>query len=617
MALSTHAAVVHPDAAGTSTLARSVNGMNTTANNPPPSPMLLPSPVPSPLRPGPPGGESPSPSALIKVPQSPGPDTSSGNLIISQRKEERLKSLHTIFLIRDLLQFLTNSTAKRKDGSGSPQITGSSTSTSSTKEPEATTTTTAEGTSSAPMTVDERLDILAHASVALAKLLFPYRGVDLEERIQNLDKKLIQQSEMLGGIRSLTGGRGWLHVSPTAAREEPRVLESREIQTIEVDGQTTKSMKVETASSSMGDDMAVDSPADEDVEMNAPDDMGVPDLIGGFFDGHDVYDRIMNDAADGYDLRQAAQSQGDEDDDIASTPNTSPRAKLTPALTPSGGVNGSGRIPAPSFSKGKERQSDDADQASLAEIEKMKQQMEQERSRYEEELAQLRDAVGQLKEEKQQQQQQPQKDAVPSSTQRASSQGPGSIAELELLDLKARLLALEERTRMPSPDTTERSSTPPITTPTAEQHNNFAHAQSLTRLHQQRRSTSIVPSPLSYHPLAHLLAGEDDLDNMDDDSGPGTPLSPAGSVVFSTLQQQQPLPSTTSAGHTSERISSHSTSRAPPPAPTQPSAGTSYVPPLPARNQRKWNMKHFGTGSKSGHGDESSPGPTTSSGGAK
>ncbi|KDR77938.1 hypothetical protein GALMADRAFT_1294563 [Galerina marginata CBS 339.88] len=103
----------------------------------------------------------------------------------------RAKSLHTILLLRDLLQFLRipglvgpgspNGIAAAK---GAPYILDTHAHYALLEGEEA-------------MTIDQRLDILAHASVALAKVLFPFRGEELETRISSLDARLQQQFEML------------------------------------------------------------------------------------------------------------------------------------------------------------------------------------------------------------------------------------------------------------------------------------------------------------------------------------------------------------------------------------------------------------------------------------
>jgi hypothetical protein len=47
------------------------------------------------------------------------------------------------------------------------------------------------------ISVDQRLDALAHVSITLVKNLYPYRGKELETKINLLDKSLQQQFEMI------------------------------------------------------------------------------------------------------------------------------------------------------------------------------------------------------------------------------------------------------------------------------------------------------------------------------------------------------------------------------------------------------------------------------------
>lgn len=56
------------------------------------------------------------------------------------------------------------------------------------------------------ITVDQRLDVLAHVSVTLAKNLYPYRGKELETRIDTLTKSLQQQFELIQKLDSQSCG---------------------------------------------------------------------------------------------------------------------------------------------------------------------------------------------------------------------------------------------------------------------------------------------------------------------------------------------------------------------------------------------------------------------------
>lgn len=112
----------------------------------------------------------------------------------------RSKSLHTILLLRDLLQFLRipGWGAPPREGGEGPgiQIDGANHLDIPLIDPRAHYA-LLEGEES--MTIEQRVDILAHASIALAKALFPFRGSEAElgTRISSLDNRLQQQFELL------------------------------------------------------------------------------------------------------------------------------------------------------------------------------------------------------------------------------------------------------------------------------------------------------------------------------------------------------------------------------------------------------------------------------------
>lgn len=104
-------------------------------------------------------------------------------------QDTRAKSLHTILLLRDLLEFLRSSTPSPPPAHATSEadihaIMNSRTRRQILDEEE-------------NLTVDQRLDVLAHASVALAKVLYPFRGGELERRIVSLDKRLQQQFDLV------------------------------------------------------------------------------------------------------------------------------------------------------------------------------------------------------------------------------------------------------------------------------------------------------------------------------------------------------------------------------------------------------------------------------------
>lgn len=129
-------------------------------------------------------------------------------------QDTRAKSLHTILLLRDLLEFLrlrsqSPTLAQAAPEQGVHTVLDSRTRRMILDEEES-------------ITVDQRLDVLAHASVALAKVLYPYRGMELERRIVSLDKRLQQQFDMV-----------WTPEQQlTAAKQlRARILPEKEVQT--------------------------------------------------------------------------------------------------------------------------------------------------------------------------------------------------------------------------------------------------------------------------------------------------------------------------------------------------------------------------------------------------
>ncbi|KAF8886696.1 hypothetical protein CPB84DRAFT_1538045 [Gymnopilus junonius] len=110
----------------------------------------------------------------------------------------RAKSMHTILLLRDLLQFLRipGWDAPPRQGGDAPGVQKGDGTSASLVDPRAYYA-LLEGEET--MNVEQRVDILAHASIALAKALFPFRGSEsqLGTRINALDSRLHEQFEML------------------------------------------------------------------------------------------------------------------------------------------------------------------------------------------------------------------------------------------------------------------------------------------------------------------------------------------------------------------------------------------------------------------------------------
>lgn len=136
----------------------------------------------------------------------------------------RGKTLHTVLLLRDLLRFLrypsgeaeqgipTTSTVASTGHSGPYSVLESRARYASLEGEE-------------PMTVDQRLDVLAHASVALAKVLYSFRGKELETRIDSLDRRLQQQFERLWKPEEHP---------PKEYESQARILNEKEVQTLEI-----------------------------------------------------------------------------------------------------------------------------------------------------------------------------------------------------------------------------------------------------------------------------------------------------------------------------------------------------------------------------------------------
>ncbi|KAF8147857.1 hypothetical protein B0H34DRAFT_277072 [Crassisporium funariophilum] len=123
------------------------------------------------------------------------PDENSGS---PMTRDARAKSLHSVQLLRDLLHFLRMPARDRKPGMArnleeameNVKSQGLWPSDSYIRD-----AAVLDGEQS--MTVDQRLDILAHASVALANDLYPFRGEELETRINSLDIRLQEQFQMI------------------------------------------------------------------------------------------------------------------------------------------------------------------------------------------------------------------------------------------------------------------------------------------------------------------------------------------------------------------------------------------------------------------------------------
>ena len=150
-------------------------------------------------------------------------EPSVGQLVVQEAT--RGKTIHTVLLLRDLLRFLRYPSREADQGiptTSTIASTGPNGSYPSVLESRARYASLEGGE---PMTVDQRLDVLAHASVALAKVLYSFRGKDLETRIDTLDHHLEQQFERL-----------WKPEENPPNEPEPqaRILDEKEVQTLEI-----------------------------------------------------------------------------------------------------------------------------------------------------------------------------------------------------------------------------------------------------------------------------------------------------------------------------------------------------------------------------------------------
>ena len=165
-------------------------------------------------------------------------EPSVGQLVVQEGT--RGKTLHTVLLLRDLLRFLRYPSGEADPGiptTSTVASTGPNGSYPSVLESRARYA-SLEGEE--PMTADQRLDVLAHASVALAKVLYSFRGKDLETRIDSLDRHLEQQFEHLW-----KPGEHPLNEPESQAR----ILDEKEVQTLEISSysqaiQTMEELKV-------------------------------------------------------------------------------------------------------------------------------------------------------------------------------------------------------------------------------------------------------------------------------------------------------------------------------------------------------------------------------------
>jgi hypothetical protein len=172
-------------------------------------------------------------------PAEDGPSEPSVGQLVAQ-EGTRGKTLHTVLLLRDLLRFLRYPSGEVEQGiptTSTIASTGHSGPYPSVLEARARYA-SLEGEE--PMTVDQRLDVLAHASVALAKVLYSFRGKELETRIDSLDRRLQQQFERL-----------WKPGDHPLKEPEPqaRILDEKEVQTSEIPSssqaiQTMEELKV-------------------------------------------------------------------------------------------------------------------------------------------------------------------------------------------------------------------------------------------------------------------------------------------------------------------------------------------------------------------------------------
>ncbi|KAF4623964.1 hypothetical protein D9613_002407 [Agrocybe pediades] len=476
------------------------------------------------------------PGALVPRPASaPGArrlnETTPSILLQSLSDSDKMKSLHTVYLMRDLLRFLTEDIvhpAEKKEGQQTPP------------PPEATQdgAENVNGTTPTPeaaldgMTMDDRLNVMASTTVALGNVIFHHRGAELERRVRDIDRLFEMHAVHLGGARGVFEGSskdqqgeegagkgkgyGWLKISPTAV-SEVRMLD-------ELQGGHDESrnlMSTATTPLPAVEPMVVDDSVQRgdamDVDMDGARS-DVPDLVHGVYDGAigSVNDSIVEEDFVDLDLQNLSPPQND--DDIASTPPASPRPKTNEVMN---NVASDGS----------------ASTFTLAEVQKIKVQMEEERKRYEEELAHLRSTLSQLQEERMNQ---------PVNGPRASqADTPGSIAELELLALNARVHALEavspgeenkpsaamaaveEFVRSQALITSRPSSPLPIASPQLVSTPAPLTPPPTAPMQAQQ---GLVPPLLSSHPLYHLLVGaggdaDSDLglDSLSDDLVPSHP----------------------------------------------------------------------------------------------
>ncbi|KIM37748.1 hypothetical protein M413DRAFT_448264 [Hebeloma cylindrosporum] len=166
-------------------------------------------------------------------PNEDGPsEPSVGQLVV--QAGTRGKTLHTVLLLRDLLRFL------RYPGGEEEQETSTTSTVAPGRYPSALEARAryAALAGEEPMTVDQRLDVLAHASVALAKVLYPYRGKELEIRIDSLDHRLQQQFERLWKL-------GEHPIKEKVPELHARILDEKEVQTLEISSSSQATQTIE------------------------------------------------------------------------------------------------------------------------------------------------------------------------------------------------------------------------------------------------------------------------------------------------------------------------------------------------------------------------------------
>ncbi|KAF9554171.1 hypothetical protein CPC08DRAFT_713107 [Agrocybe pediades] len=409
---------------------------------------------------------------------------------VSYRPEDRLRSLHTIFLIRDILHFMTSNTGRTQQVENGvtatdiepPRSAPPPTTTSSSTRSEHPCTEQREASPSGPannsgdkaadinriMSVDERLDILVHASVSLAKHLFPYRGLDLEQRITDLNQKLLRQTEQLGGIGGFgDGGDGWLPVSATAMHEA-QVARERATK-------PTPTMPTVNLVDSILRTM--DARAVQPETFGGNEDVNMEDINDDEDDLNDVPDLIQGDAV------------------------TTPPA--SPELTSETNATEKRKW------KGKER-AGNADLPTYLppdEVTELRQLIQKERKRYEDELFCLRNSLQQVQE-----------DLRKYKEEKFAHPPFASITEVEIQNMKARMQALEEKAAAAA-----RSPTSPglgVGSPAP------GSARSDGMTYNSRSSQHKFVS--SYHPLSHLMLAGSGCDVQKPPSSTPEPVSFAG-----------------------------------------------------------------------------------------